>query len=260
MKRRIAIATTLVAVIVAAASTYAWARTQDASTLRACAQKEDGSLRLVADGVACKKNEIAVSWNVVGPVGPAGATGAAGAAGPAGRDGRDGLQGPQGVAGPQGPAGAAGSGGGAAASPNAIQGNFTATGQKQGAITGDGPNGAMILIGLSHAIISPRDAASGLPTGKRMHKPFTITKELDKSTPKLLMALIQNENLTTTTFNFFRGKSTTPYLTVKLTNANVASRVQTGETEEISFTYQKIEWTWVDGGVSASDDWEAPVA
>ena len=28
-------------------------------------------------------------------------------------------------------------------------------------------------------IVSPRDAASGLPTGKRMHKPFTITKELD---------------------------------------------------------------------------------
>ena len=28
---------------------------------------------------------------------------------------------------------------------------------------------------------SPRDVASGLPTGKRMHKPFVITKELDKS-------------------------------------------------------------------------------
>jgi hypothetical protein len=27
--------------------------------------------------------------------------------------------------------------------------------------------------------VSPRDAASGLPTGKRQHKPFTITKELD---------------------------------------------------------------------------------
>jgi bacteriocin-like protein len=25
------------------------------------------------------------------------------------------------------------------------------------------------------AVISPRDAASGLPTGKRMHKPFTVT-------------------------------------------------------------------------------------
>jgi len=31
------------------------------------------------------------------------------------------------------------------------------------------------------SIVSPRDAASGLPTGKRMHKPFVITKELDAS-------------------------------------------------------------------------------
>ncbi len=38
-------------------------------------------------------------------------------------------------------------------------------------------------------ITSPRDAASGLPTGKRMHKPFVITKELDKSSPKLAEAV-----------------------------------------------------------------------
>lgn len=32
---------------------------------------------------------------------------------------------------------------------------------------------------------SPRDAASGQATGKRQHRPITITKELDKSSPKL---------------------------------------------------------------------------
>ena len=32
------------------------------------------------------------------------------------------------------------------------------------------------------------------------------------------------------------------------------------EYEEIAFTYQKIEWTWNDGGLTAMDDWEAPVA
>ncbi len=42
---------------------------------------------------------------------------------------------------------------------------------------------------VSHEIISPRDPASGLPTGKRMHKPFVITKELDKSTPLLSTSL-----------------------------------------------------------------------
>ena len=35
--------------------------------------------------------------------------------------------------------------------------------------------GAVVL-----AIVSPRDPSSGLATGKRMHKPFVITKELDR--------------------------------------------------------------------------------
>jgi len=41
------------------------------------------------------------------------------------------------------------------------------------------------VINFEQEIVSPRDAASGLPTGKRQHKPFVITKELDKSSPVL---------------------------------------------------------------------------
>lgn len=41
------------------------------------------------------------------------------------------------------------------------------------------------IISFDQEIVSPRDAASGLPTGKRQHKPFVITKELDKSSPLL---------------------------------------------------------------------------
>ncbi len=37
----------------------------------------------------------------------------------------------------------------------------------------------------AHEVKSPRDAASGQATGKRMHKPLVVTKELDKSTPLL---------------------------------------------------------------------------
>ena len=36
------------------------------------------------------------------------------------------------------------------------------------------------------AIVVERDAASGLPTGKRMHKPFVFTKTIDKATPVLM--------------------------------------------------------------------------
>jgi len=34
-------------------------------------------------------------------------------------------------------------------------------------------------------IVSPRDPASGLPTGKRSHNDITITKPVDKASPQL---------------------------------------------------------------------------
>ena len=34
-------------------------------------------------------------------------------------------------------------------------------------------------------IVSPRDPASGLPTGKRQHGDIVITKEIDKGSPSL---------------------------------------------------------------------------
>jgi hypothetical protein len=37
--------------------------------------------------------------------------------------------------------------------------------------------------GQTHDCKAPRDAASGLASGKRMHKPLTINKETDAATP-----------------------------------------------------------------------------
>ena len=60
-------------------------------------------------------------------------------------------------------------------------------GQQQGAfegpVTTKGYEKSVEVDVSAHAIVSPRDAASGLPTGKRQHKPFTITKPVDKTTP-----------------------------------------------------------------------------
>lgn len=40
--------------------------------------------------------------------------------------------------------------------------------------------------GRTRWISQPRDAASGLATGKRQHKPVTVTKPVDKATPLLI--------------------------------------------------------------------------
>jgi type VI secretion system secreted protein Hcp len=149
------------------------------------------------------------------------------------------------------------------------------SGEIKGSVTQKGREGKIMVIAVSHDIVSPRDAASGLPTGKRMHKPFVITKELDKSSPLLYNLLVHNENITEWELQFWQPSATgaeKQHYTVKLLNANIASidfrmannkhpdLMKFSEYEEVAFTYQKITWTWVDGGITAEDDWEAPVS
>lgn len=45
---------------------------------------------------------------------------------------------------------------------------------------------AGVMHAAQYQVISPRDAASGQATGKRMHKPFTIVKEWGAATPQLM--------------------------------------------------------------------------
>jgi type VI secretion system secreted protein Hcp len=149
------------------------------------------------------------------------------------------------------------------------------TGDIKGSVTQKGREDSVMVIAFEHEIISPRDAASGLPTGKRQHKPVVITKETDKSTPLFYNVLATNENLTTVKIKFWRPSPTgaeVQFYTIELTNANIASMSTTmpnnkhpelmkfAEYDEIALSYQKITWTITDGGITAMDDWEAPVA
>lgn len=161
----------------------------------------------------------------------------------------------------------------------ALNAYLTLKGQKQGQIKGSvvqkGKENSIMVIAVNHSIISPRDAQSGLPTGKRAHRPFVITKELDKSSPLLYQALITNEKITEFTLKFWRisglstagtGQEVQNY-TVKLVNASISSidfkmlnnkdpeLVHFNELEEVAFTYEKISWTWNDGGITCEDTW-----
>ena len=155
---------------------------------------------------------------------------------------------------------------------------LTLVGQKQGAINGSvtekGRENSILVHGYDDLVTSPRDQTSGLATGKRVHQPITITKELDRSTVPLWNALINNETLTTWQLKFWTTLSsgqTAEIYTVSLTNAIVTSiheyrsdgvlqaNASGAALEDVTFTYQKIEWTWTDGGLTATDDWLAKV-
>lgn len=77
------------AAVLLAAGTGAVAWTQlasaaDSTTIYACVNNSDGTLRLVTATTTCKTNEHLVTWSVTGPQGPAGPAGPQGPAGPAG--------------------------------------------------------------------------------------------------------------------------------------------------------------------------------
>lgn len=146
------------------------------------------------------------------------------------------------------------------------------TGDIKGSVIETGREGTIMVIACSHDLISPRDAASGLPTGKPMHKPMLITKELDKSSPLLYNAMVTNEQLTAWELKFFRKSSTGTeehHFAIRLTNANIASialrmpntrnpdLVALETFEDVTFTYRKIKWTWLEGGITAEHEWEA---
>jgi type VI secretion system secreted protein Hcp len=216
MKRKLALGVALAALVLGGYTTYSWAAgSAETQTINGCVDAK-GTLRLVAVPGSCAAKEDAVSWNTTGPVGP------------------QGLQGPSG---PQGPA---------APNPDAAAGSLDITAPAVG--TFDTIN----LLGVNHGIVSPRDVASGQATGKRQHKPFVIVKQIDKSSPLLLKAQIDNRTLTSVLVGLNQGGA--KVMTVKMTNAAITGYDVHGTTETWTFTYQKIEWTWLDGGITVQDD------
>ena len=100
-----------------------------------------------------------------------------------------------------------------------------------------------------------------------------LLKEVDRASPLLNVVLTTNETISDARLDFWTPTPTgaeRQHYTVRLTNANIsgivlkmpnnrsAKLMKIPPYEEVSLTYQKIEWTWNEGGLSAADDWETP--
>jgi type VI secretion system secreted protein Hcp len=145
----------------------------------------------------------------------------------------------------------------------AKQGQFKAEGVVSGV-----HKGSIEGIRFSSTVNSPRDLATGLPSGKRQYSPITFTKLWGPSSPEMIQACATNE-LLTVTFEFVKadryGKEMV-YQTIRLTGATISSvrryidvsmanePPDPRELEDVSFTFQKIDITDANGA-AASDDW-----
>ncbi|MEA3428881.1 MAG: Hcp family type VI secretion system effector [Thermodesulfobacteriota bacterium] len=155
--------------------------------------------------------------------------------------------------------------------------HLSVTGKNQGKIEGSceikGREGTILVYALDHVVTIPSDPGTGQPTGKRIHKPMTVTKEIDKSSPKLYQGLTSGEQLSEVVLDFYRISPTgteEKYFTTKLETAIIVSMeafypetfLSENEAykhmEKVSFTYEKIIWTWQPDGIEAEDSWKAP--
>ena len=111
-----------------------------------------------------------------------------------------------------------------------------------------------------------------MPAGRRVHKPMMITKEVDKSTPKLYQVMSSGERLTEAQIDWYRLDGTGDeelYYTVLLENALIVkieswvpdvldkANAIYGCMENIWFTYESIRWTWEEDGIEYEEHWGA---
>ena len=132
--------------------------------------------------------------------------------------------------------------------------------------------GTIECISFFSELTTPRETATGILTGRRQHAPLTIVKLIDKTTPLLFKALAMNEPVTRGEFRFFRPSSDRTgeeehYYTVLIENGYVASVRQEQSNilyaesadlpvmERVSFVFQDITWTYVNGGATHQDSW-----
>lgn len=141
-------------------------------------------------------------------------------------------------------------------------------------------------------ITTPRDEASGLPTGKRQHKPFQLVVPGSGDVPELIQAFLTGSSVDMVTVITY-GADGQPTGAVRLLGAQVVSMTETRRAyviphvletsgrffesdgsvvenplyqESLSdtgmdclfeLTYQKIQWVYSDGGVTHEDTWDA---
>jgi len=155
---------------------------------------------------------------------------------------------------------------------NITQGTLTA--DSVGNIWQEAHQDEILVEAFKHTVMVPTDPQSGQPTGQRVHRPLTVTKVYDKSSPLLYQALTSGERLGKVVVKWYRttmeGQQEHYFsheledavivdITAHMPNCQDPGQTHFTHLEDVTFTYRKITWTHQKAGTSGSDDWRAPL-
>lgn len=146
------------------------------------------------------------------------------------------------------------------------------TGTNGGEITGGCSvaeyEGHMQVRAIDHTISVPMMESTGMHSGRRVHGPMVILKDMDSSSPQLYKAMVDHDVLDVELFWYRHnpeGGTEELYFTTTLTAATIVSvsnhmpnqyvKENQGapHMEEIKLAYHTIVWNYVPTGVEAQD-------
>lgn len=142
-------------------------------------------------------------------------------------------------------------------------------GEIKGSVTQKGREGSIMVIAVDHEIFQHQGGDQD-SAGKPDQKPITITKEVDRSTPALINAYVNQEKITKWELEFWQPSASgkeEQFFTIQLSDALIVGihlemlnnkypeNMQHKEREHVSFTYRTIVWEYEDGGMTAEDVW-----
>lgn len=119
------------------------------------------------------------------------------------------------------------------------------------------------IMAFSYSVETPRrDPHTGLPTGNKQHRPLIIRKKFDSASPRILRAVNTKEELKEVVIESVHqtapGKEQV-FQKITLRNAIIDKFQKIGKNEEeITLSFQEIQWTDEQGKTKATDDWLAP--
>lgn len=151
------------------------------------------------------------------------------------------------------------------ATQTATTGIFMTVDNIQGSVTQAGKEGTIQVYQYSHNLYIPTDPQTGQLTGTRKHSPVVIIKGIDRSSPLLANAVAQGTTINVITINWYRIDSEGAeenFYRVELESVKVIGFrtfvSSNNAQEEISFRYNTITITWLDGGIKFTDTWVEP--
>ncbi|EXU73916.1 Hcp family type VI secretion system effector [Erwinia mallotivora] len=126
--------------------------------------------------------------------------------------------------------------------------------------------GSVELKSFSHGVTVPVESNLGKLTGTRVHRPITIVKEFDQTTPLLYRAVCQGRIMKKATIRMYRILESgveAEYFNIILENVRFTTvapylspnGITSTHLETLELRYEAISWKYTEGNIIYRDSW-----